>query len=473
MNDIGWIVVALLGGIVLGWVACSLLQATRRGTAAERLRADSATAEARVARAAGEAADARAEAAAARAELARAETETERARYEVADARADTAEYQALLARAEAATTKAAGERDLAISEAEGLRRDRETLANSFRALADEALTRQTATVEQSAAQRLAATEQVLTPLRGSLEKLEARLTGIEKERAGLSAEMVTQVRHVQATGEILRRETSALVTALRKPTVRGAWGELQLKRVVELAGMVDHCDFVTQESAANETGGIRPDLKVNLAGGRFVYVDAKAPFEGYLDAQAAATDDERARGLATFARRVRTHVDLLAAKTYWKADPATPEFVVLFLPTEVWLMTALAETPDLVEYAATKNVMLATPTTLITLLRAVAYGWDQAQFTQSAREVWQLGRELYERLGKLGSHFDRLGRALETSVRSYNDAVGSLEGRVLVSARRFRDLRVTAEELAAVVPITTAGRPLTAEELVTNESFA
>ena len=465
--NIVWIVVALIAGVLLGWLA-GYLQLSAKNTAhQERGRADAAHAEAQVAQARTEAASARAEAAQARAELSRTETEIEKARFEAADARAEAAESQAALARQEAVTSRVEVERDSALEQAEKLRQDHEIMLNSYKSLSSEALEKQTKTVEESAAQRLAATEQLMSPMRQSLEKLENRLTDIEKERVSISTEMANQVRSVQFTGEQLRKETSALVTALRRPNVRGAWGELQLKNVVELAGMVDHCDFVTQETSSTDDATIRPDMKVNLAGGKFVYVDAKTPLESFLNAQMTDDADERAKQLANFAKNVRGHIDTLAGKAYWKAGSATPEFVILFLPSEALFSTALEQAPDLMEYAAAKNVMLASPTTLITMLRTMSYAWTQELLAESAKEVSELGRELYERLGKMGSHFDRLGRSLDASVKSYNDAIGSLESRVFVSARRFRDLKVSEDDLGELNPILTGTRPVSAPELV------
>ena len=457
-----WTVVALVGGVILGWVACYLLLAARRISANERNRADSAQANS-------EAATARAEAAQARAELSRMETSVERARLEVAEARQAAAEIEARLARQEALTSKVEVERDAAVEQAVELRRGHEEMLNSYKTISADALERQTKTVEESAAKRLEATEQLMTPMRTSLEKLEARLTEIEKERAGLAAEMSSQVRSVQLTGEQLRKETSALVTALRKPTVRGAWGEVQLKRVVETAGMIDHCDFYTQQSTSVDDRTVRPDMKVQLAGGKFVFVDAKTPMEGFLDAEMAESDEVRAQYLATFAKRVRTHVDQLSSKAYWKADVGSPEFVILFLPSEALFSVALDQAPDLIEYAGAKNVILATPFTLIAVLRSISYAWTQELLAESAKQVSQLGRDLYDRLSKMGSHFDHLGRSLESSVKCYNEAVGSLEKRVLVSARRFRDLGVSEDELDDLTPITTGIRSITAPELVTS----
>lgn len=465
--SIVWILVSVAGGILLGWLACYFVMSARKTAEAERGRADTAQAETKIAQAGTDAATARAEAAQARSELANAKADVETIRAEAAQAYTQAAEIQAQLARQEALVTKIEVERDAALEQANELRRDRETMLNSYKSLSAEALEKQTKTVEESAAQRLQATEQLMTPMRLSLEKLENRLTQIEKERVSISTEMASQVRSVQFTGEQLRKETSALVTALRKPQVRGTWGEVQLKRVAELAGMLDHCDFVTQESASTDDAKIRPDMKVNLAGGKFIYVDAKTPLEAFLNAQMTDSEDERATQLAAFARHVRTHIDQLSAKAYWKADAGTPEFVVLFLPSEALASAALDQSPDLIEHAASKNVILATPTTLIAMLRAISYAWTQEVLAESAKEVSQLGRELYERLGKMGSHFDRLGRSLESSVRSYNEAIGSLESRVLVSARRFRDLKVSEDDLNELSAIQSGTRSISAPELV------
>ncbi|MCL2482154.1 MAG: DNA recombination protein RmuC [Propionibacteriaceae bacterium] len=371
-------------------------------------------------------------------------------------------------ARGEARTARAEATRDAAIEQTAELRREREAMLASYRSLSDEALDRQTKTIESVATQRLQATQQLMSPVQNSLDKLDIRLTEIEKDRVRLSTELAGHIQSVQRSSEQLKLQTSSLVTALRKPQVRGTWGEIHLKQVVELAGMVEHCDFMTQASTTRDEAVIRPDLKVNLTGGKFVYVDAKTPLEAFLSAQETDSETERAQHLATFARHVRTHVDQLASKAYWKADSATPEFVILFLPLDSLFTAALEHDPELVEHAAQKNVMLTTPTTLITALRAIAYAWTQQTLADSAKEISDLGRELYERLGKMGSHFDRLGRSLDASVRSYNEAIGSLESRVFVSARRFRDLKVSDDSMEALTPVTNGPRVLSAPELVT-----
>jgi DNA recombination protein RmuC len=265
-------------------------------------------------------------------------------------------------------------------------------------------------------------------------------------------------------TTDTLRRETQSLSTALRRPQVRGRWGELHLRRTVELAGMVAHCDFTEQHQLAG--GALRPDLVVHLAGGRQVVVDAKVPLDAFLDATAADEPDERDHHLARHATQLRAHVDTLGAKAYWRALPQAPEFVVLFVPAESFLSAALEADPALLEHAAARHVVLATPSTLIALLRTVAHGWSHERLASAAEEVQRLGRELHERLATMGGHVDRLGRSLDAAVTAYNQAVGSLEGRVLVSARRFRDLGVTDDELAGPRQVESVARAIGAAEL-------
>jgi DNA recombination protein RmuC len=316
---------------------------------------------------------------------------------------------------------------------------------------------------DTAADQRLQATQQAVAPLHQALAEFRDKLAGLEKDRAVLATELTGQVRLVRETGEQVRRETRQLVAALRQPHVRGRWGELQLRRVVELAGMVDHCDFVEQEAGTTDDGRIRPDLKVLLAGGKFVYVDAKVPLAAFLDAQEAATDADRDHALARFAGHVRHHIDQLAGKKYWAADESTPDFTVLFIPSEALAGTALDQAPDLIEYAAARRIVIATPTTLIALLWSVAHAWKQAALADSARDIAALGKELYGRLTTMAGHVDKLGRGLLASVRSYNDFVGSLESRVLVTARRFDALQVADGQLDSPARVDLGPRTLAA----------
>jgi DNA recombination protein RmuC len=328
----------------------------------------------------------------------------------------------------------------------------------------------------EQAAQRLAletrAADQAV--VRESLERLHDQMRDLEQHRISWQSQLRQQVDEVRHSTESLRRETTALSTALRKPQVRGRWGELHLRRAVELAGLVSRCDFAEQVSLrgqdpSGDTGDrvLRPDLVVHLAGGKQVVVDAKVPLDAFLDATGADSDEERDAHLARHARQLRQHVDTLGGKAYWRALRATPEFVVLFVPGESFLSAALEAEPSLLEYAATRQVVLATPTTLIALLRTVAHAWTQEALADKARDIHALGRELHDRLGVMGGHLDKLGRSLTAAVSSYNRAVGTLETRVLVSARSFAAMAVTDEELTAPGTVTDATRPLSAPELM------
>ncbi|MGC3994178.1 MAG: DNA recombination protein RmuC [Propionicimonas sp.] len=458
MEFLAWLVT----GVVLGGAVAWLLVRARAG-------ADQSGRAAEAERARADAAHARAEAAQARSDAAQVQLSVAVAQGEAADARTERAEAMAELAEARAAVAGALAERDAAVQRAAEIAADREQLLNQFKALSAETIERQTRQLEESAQSRQQATDQLLTPVRESLQRFNDRLTEVEKERVVLSTELRNQVSEVRLTGESLRRETAALVTALRKPQVRGAWGELQLKRVVELAGMVEHCDFVQQQTTHTTSGAtIRPDLKVTLTEGRFIYVDSKVPLSAFLDAQEASEPAEQSRLLGQFAKNVQTHVDQLSRKDYYKADGGgTPEFVVLFLASEALAAEAFNRMPSLLEYASDRAVMVATPSSLIAMLKTVAYSWRQAALAESAQEVFSLGRELYDRLGTLGSHFDKVGRSLTSAVDSYNKAVGSIEGRVFPTARKLRDLKVTERELDPVRVVEAGVRPLTGAELV------
>ncbi|MFL6024309.1 MAG: DNA recombination protein RmuC [Marmoricola sp.] len=303
--------------------------------------------------------------------------------------------------------------------------------------------------------------------IRDGLDRLNDRMRDLEHQRVSWQSTLHQQVDEVRHSTDTLRRETSALATALRKPQVRGQWGELHLRRAVELAGMVEHCDFDQQVHLVGDQGVQRPDVVVHLAGGKSVIVDAKVPLAAYLDALACEDPEEQQSRLAQHARQLRAHVDQLSAKAYWRALPRTPEFVVLFVPAESFLSAALEAEPELLEYAAARNVVLATPTTLIALLRTVAHGWTTETLAERTREIHQLGRELYSRLGTVGQHLDKLGRSLRSSVESYNSAVGSIESRVLVTARHFRDVADLDEPLPSPRPVEDAPRPLSAVELL------
>ncbi len=300
--------------------------------------------------------------------------------------------------------------------------------------------------------------------VRDGLDRLQDQLGDLAHDRVAWQAQLAQQVADVRLSTETLRRETATLATALRKPQVRGQWGELHLRRTVEIAGLVDHCDFAEQVRV--DDGRLRPDLVVTLAGGRTIAVDAKAPLAAFLDLTTTDDPDEHDRALARFGEHVRKHVTDLGSRRYWEALASTPEFVVLFLPGEAILQAALQAAPDLVEQAAARNVVLATPSTLIALLRTVAQGWQHEVLNAQAEQVQRLGQELHARLGSMAGHLDRVGRSLNASVVAYNQAMGSLEGRVLVSARRFAEMGVTSEDLAAPRQVETVPRSAAAPEL-------
>jgi DNA recombination protein RmuC len=294
--------------------------------------------------------------------------------------------------------------------------------------------------------------------MKETLARVEAQLRESDMQRAALAEQVALSARGTQQ----LRDQTQSLVSALRRPEARGRWGELQLRRVVELAGMTERCDFDEQVTA----GPLRPDMVIRLTGGKNVVVDSKVSLAAYLEAVETTSDEIRAARIEAHARHVREHVDRLAAKSYWTALPQTPEFVILFIPGEAFLAPALEHDPGLLEYAIGRRVHIATPTTLISMLRTAQYAWQQQALSDNARVVFDLGRELYERLSGLGRHMDRLGRSLSGAVATYNQAVGSLENRVLVSARRLNDLGVVATELPAPEPVTEPTRSLSAPEL-------
>jgi DNA recombination protein RmuC len=313
----------------------------------------------------------------------------------------------------------------------------------------------------------------LLDPVSAALQRVEGQLRDVERERQSAYVGLRTQVEAMRTSSEQLQYETKSLVNALRAPQVRGRWGELQLERVVQLAGMVEHCDFSTQVTAAGEDGTVRPDMVVHLAGGKSIVVDAKVPFAAYLEAVESRDPDTHADRLTAHARQLRAHVDALAAKSYWAAFEPAPEFVVLFVPGDPFLEAALQADPGLMEHAFGRNVVVATPTTLIALLRTVAYGWRQEALARNAAAVHQLGKELHARLATMGTHVAKLGRSLEGAVDSYNKTVSSLEARVLVTARRLTDLKVADDELEPPAPVDRSPRRVSAPELVASADDA
>jgi len=365
--------------------------------------------------------------------------------------------------RAAQALAQLEAERSSGAERVRSLQADQSRLSEQFRALAADALASNNEQFLALADQRLAASQQtqaselarreeavkqLVEPLTRTLDQVKAEVTTAEKARLTGEAALGEQVRAMRASSDLLRTETSQLVTALRSSQVRGRWGEIQLRRVVESAGMVANVDFVEQDQVRTDDGPLRPDMIVRLAGGKNIVVDAKVAFLGYLDASQATDDTVRAERLAAHARHFRKHIDDLAAKRYWDQFAPAPEFVVMFVPAEAFFHAALEQDPTIFEYAFERNVVVATPMTLIALLRTVAYAWRQDALATNAQQVLTLGKELHGRIATLGTHLARLGRAIDSAAGAYNQTVSSLETRVLVSARRFADLSVVDGEL-------------------------
>ncbi len=391
-------------------------------------------------------------------------------------------EGTALRVRLSGLETALAGERQAVAEKRQLLDQARTQLADAFKALSAEALKSNNAAFLDLARQNLAtfqasargeletrrqAVDNLIKPIHEALERLGGQTREMEKAREGAYAGLVEQVKGLLNAQEGLKNETGRLVTALRRPEVRGRWGEMQLRRVVELAGMQSHCDFYEQESGESDGRRQRPDMLVRLPAGKTVVLDAKAPVAAFLEAVESDTEPERRRHMARYARHVREHIQSLGAKAYWDQFQPAPEFVVLFLPGEAFFSAALEQEPGLIEYANEHKVIPATPTTLIALLKAVYYGWRQEVLADNARQISELGAQLHERLGRLAEHWSAVGRSLTQATRAYNDATGSLESRVLVSARRFETLGAApaGREIAVPAPVEQTPRELQAPE--------
>jgi len=387
------------------------------------------------------------------------------------------------MVRAETTQLKAAleGERRAAQERSESFKQAGEELTQKFKALSRDALKDNNQSFLELAKANLekiqetakgdlelrkSAIDELVKPLKESLDKVDGRIGELEKARAGAYAELREQVKTLAMSQLQLQAETGNLVKALRTPHVRGRWGEIQLRRVVELAGMLQYCDFVEQETVATEDGRIRPDLIVRLPGNRTIVVDAKVPFDAFYESISTTDDEIRAARLKDHARLVRTHIGYLSKKSYWESVQPTPEFVLLFLPGETFYSAALENDPKLIEDGVGLGVIIATPTTLIALLKAVSYGWRQEQMAANAHEVSRLGKHLYDRLRTFTNYFADIGRGLDRALDSYNKGVGSLEARVLVTARKFKETgAIAGEEIESLEPIDKTARPLRLDE--------
>ncbi len=386
-------------------------------------------------------------------------------------------------ARDENAQLKAAleGERRAATERLASFNRATEELSEKFKALSRDALkdnnqsflelARATLSQFQESAKgdldsRQKAIDQIVKPLKESLEKVDGKIGEMEKARAGAYSELREQVKNLATSQLQLQAETGNLVNALRTPHVRGRWGEIQLRRVVELAGMLQYCDFVEQETVVTADGRIRPDVIVKLPGNRTIVIDAKVPFDAFYESISTKDDVIRGAKLRDHARLVRTHIGALSKKSYWESVQPTPEFVLLFLPGETFYSAALEIDPKLIEDGVGQGVIIATPTTLIALLKAVSYGWRQEQMATNAQEVSKLGKDLYDRLRTFTGYFSDIGRGLDRALDSYNKGVGSLEARVLVTARKFKERgAIAGEEIETLEPIDKLARPLSLDE--------
>ncbi|MGA8763749.1 MAG: DNA recombination protein RmuC [Candidatus Sulfotelmatobacter sp.] len=371
-------------------------------------------------------------------------------------------------------------ERKASTEKMELVTRAGENLQNAFKAMASDALKSNNLSFLQTAEETLKrfqsqakgdlearqkAVADMVAPVRDSLNKVDAQIQQMEVARGDAYGELRAQVQSLITTQKELQSETGNLVRALRTPNVRGRWGEIQLRRVVEIAGMLSYCDFAEQETVTTESGRLRPDLVVKLPGGKHVVVDAKTPLQAFLDAFETTDEETRRACLANHARQVRDHINTLSGKKYWEQFDATPEFVVMFLPGETFFSAALEQDSGLIEHGVLNRVIPASPTTLIALLKAISYGWNQEKLARNAQQISALGKELHERLRKLAGHITGVGTNLDRAVEAYNQAVGSLENRVLVSARKFAELGASvAEDIPELEPIETTSRALSFE---------
>ena len=335
--------------------------------------------------------------------------------------------------------------------------------SETFLKLAREVFGRDQAVASNTLKEREEAIKQLVEPLKVALARQEEQAQAVERERRETTGKLSGQIENLVKVQDLLQRETRNLSTALRRPEVRGRWGEITLRRVVELAGMSEHCDFTEQEQVAAEGGAMRPDLLVRMPDERSIVVDAKTPLDAYMDAAEAQDDETRRTALARHAQQVEKRVRELGQKSYWEQFEHSPEFAVLFLPGDQFLSAALAERPDLIDSALKQRIIVTTPSTLMALLKVIAYGWRQTRVTENAREIRELGQDLHKRLNVFVNHLQKVGRSLGNAVDSYNSAVGSLERNVMPQARKFPELGATADApIEPVDPIEKAVRELT-----------
>lgn len=447
MSTLEWIGYGAAIAAALGGLAAFLRARSRAAATEAQLRADLAARDARLEEAARRESALAAELAAAAGRASAAETRAAALEAELAAERRAIAEKLALLDQARAAL-----EDTFKALSADALKAN----AQSFLDLAQRVLETARAKAAGDLDQRRQAVEALVMPIREQLDRVQAAVQAIEAKREGAYESLLVQVRQLQEAQERLRSETGLLVRALRAPQTRGRWGEIQLRRVVEMAGMLEHCDFEEQTSTPGGDERRRPDMLVHLPGGRLIVVDAKAPLEAYLSAIEAADEAERRQHLGRHARQIRAHIEQLGAKSYWDQFSPTPDFVVLFIPGESFFSAAVQEDPSLIEFGTARRVIPASPTTLIVLLKAIAYGWRQQAIEQNAQRIAEVGRQLYERLAIFASHLAESGRSLRRAVDAYNNAVGSFQSRLMPSAQRLRDLEAAhgARELPEPPPV-------------------